>query len=756
MRTLLLFRGAPGCGKSTYIKKHGLEQYTLSADTIRMQCSSPVQLVNGSIGINQRNDKLVWTMLFQMLECRMQAGCFTVIDATNSKTAEMNRYKTLAKQYRYRVYIVDMTDLPIEECKRRNTQREPFKRVPEDAIDKIYARFATQNIPSGIKVLTPDNAMNEIAFRKMDASQYKTVHVIGDIHGCNSCLQEYLTKEGGMQDDSLYVFCGDYVDRGLENVEVIKFLLSIMDKPNVILLEGNHERWLYKWSHDQKTNSNEFEMHTKPQLDESDLDKKDVSRLYQRLNQCFWFSYHGNDFFVCHGGITPFKPEDLVKIPTVQMVRGVGGYDELPKLLDTWQCADMIQIFGHRNVQDYPIHPKDSNCVMLEGGVELGGSLRAVRIDKDGMVGIETPNHIYRKQENQEPPLMKSSISDLVNSLRHNEHIKESRYGNISAFNFTRDAFRKDIWNDKTTLARGLFIDAEREKIAARGYEKFFRIDELAKVYRNADGSIPAGNIDYLKHRFKFPVTAYLKENGYLGLVSYDQDADDLRFCTKGSIGSASADNFRAMFETLYFKKDTPQWNELKNDLRDASATLLFEVIDPVFDPHIIEYDHTQLVLLDRVYNTISFSKTGYSELVNYAERFGFTVKRRVAEFASWPEFFEFYTQAIAPGYQYNGSCIEGFVFEDSAGFMTKLKTNYYSMWKHMRSVADNVRRYGYYMSTASLATKDENLFYGFLRDKYETDEKFRDYKHYSYDIISLRNEFYHKNGGTEEWMDGR
>ena len=33
MRTLLLMRGAPGCGKSTFIKQHGLEPYTLCADT---------------------------------------------------------------------------------------------------------------------------------------------------------------------------------------------------------------------------------------------------------------------------------------------------------------------------------------------------------------------------------------------------------------------------------------------------------------------------------------------------------------------------------------------------------------------------------------------------------------------------------------------------------------------------------------------------------------------------------------------------
>ena len=103
MRVLLLFRGAPGCGKSTYIHENGLDSYTLSADTIRMQYSSPIQTKDGSVQISAKNDSVVWSLLFQMLELRMQSGCFTVIDATNSKTEEMNRYKALARQYRYRI-----------------------------------------------------------------------------------------------------------------------------------------------------------------------------------------------------------------------------------------------------------------------------------------------------------------------------------------------------------------------------------------------------------------------------------------------------------------------------------------------------------------------------------------------------------------------------------------------------------------------------------------------------------------------------
>lgn len=42
MRVLLLFRGSPASGKSTYIQEHNLKQYSLSADEIRLQLQAPV------------------------------------------------------------------------------------------------------------------------------------------------------------------------------------------------------------------------------------------------------------------------------------------------------------------------------------------------------------------------------------------------------------------------------------------------------------------------------------------------------------------------------------------------------------------------------------------------------------------------------------------------------------------------------------------------------------------------------------------
>ena len=173
MRVLLLLRGSAGCGKSTWIEQNGLKPYTLCADDIRLLCSSPVLNVSGKEEISQANDTVVWSTLFRLLEVRMQNGEFTVLDATNSKTAEMNRYKELCDSYKYRIFCVDFTSIPIEVTKERNRNRLPeMKRVPESAIDKMYSRFQTQKIPSGITVIQPDE-LDRIWMKPIDLSEYK-------------------------------------------------------------------------------------------------------------------------------------------------------------------------------------------------------------------------------------------------------------------------------------------------------------------------------------------------------------------------------------------------------------------------------------------------------------------------------------------------------------------------------------------------------------------------------------------------------
>ena len=95
MRTLLLLRGAPGSGKSTWVKENGLQDYTLEADKFRTLVTSPIYDLEGNVVISQDRDQLAWKMLFNCLETRMNNGDFTVIDATHNNPNMFRKYKTL-------------------------------------------------------------------------------------------------------------------------------------------------------------------------------------------------------------------------------------------------------------------------------------------------------------------------------------------------------------------------------------------------------------------------------------------------------------------------------------------------------------------------------------------------------------------------------------------------------------------------------------------------------------------------------------
>ena len=726
MRVLLLLRGSAGCGKSTWIEQNGLKPYALSADDIRLLCQSPVLQPDGTVGISQSNDKTVWKILFNLLEIRMQKGEFTVIDATNSKTSEMNRYKQMCETYRYRMYCVDFTDIPIDEVKRRNASREELKRVPDEAIDKMYSRFKTQKIPSGIKVIKP-NELDSIWMKLFDLSEYKKIHHIGDVHGCYTALKKYIDDNGGIKDDEFYIFCGDYVDRGIENADVIKYLISIKDKKNVLMLEGNHERWLWLWANGCVGKSKEFELVTKPQLEDAKIDKKDVRQLYRKFGQCAYYKYGENIYLVTHAGLSVL-PDNLTFVATDQMIHGVGNYNDFEKIAETFiekMPSNYYQIHGHRNTKQVPIRVND-RVFNLEGRVEFGGDLRCVQLDKDGMHEVEVHNEVFKTPEmREEQSVTNSSVADVIISLRANRYIQEKKFGNISSFNFTSKAFYDKIWDEQTTKARGLYLDTFKGKVAARAYDKFFNINER-----------PETKFDMLQHKLQFPVTAYVKENGYLGIVSYDEYNDDLFIASKSTIDSQFAEWLK---EAIYNQITEENREKMKQYAKDNNVSFVFENVDMKNDPHIIEYPESKLYLLDIVYNQMDFAKYDYETMCDIAHQLGLTPKEKAFEIANWQDFYDWYYDILEEDYEYNGRKIEGFVIEDSVGYMTKLKLTYYNFWKFMRSISHEAIRNGYIKKTSALTTPIANEYYAWVRKLHDVD----DIDSIPKDICTLRRLFF-------------
>lgn len=742
MRILLLMRGAPGCGKSTFIDNNGLRPYALSADEIRLQCQSSQQTIDGEEAISQNNEKTVWKMLFELLQIRMENGEFTVIDATNSKTEEMNRYKQLAESYRYRMYIVDFTDVPVDECKRRNASRVPLKRVPEVVIDKMYARFRTQKVPSRIKIIKPDE-LDTIWLRRFDFSQYRKVVHIGDIHGCYTALKQYFDENGGFEDDVFYIFVGDYIDRGIENAETMKFMFEVVQRKNILLLEGNHERWLWIYGNGGTGNSKEFELNTRKQLEEAHLDPKDFRAFYRKLGQCAWYTYGDKEIFVSHGGIASL-PENLSKMATIQMIKGVGNYNDAEIVAETWMNRtkpNQFQIHGHRNKKDMPIRARD-RVFNLEGKVEFGGDLRIVELSEEGFKEIAIKNKVFKELEvvKAQESVQSGSVADAVVELRkHKRDIVEKNFGHISSFNFTSNAFKSKHWNGNTIKARGLYIDVDKMKVAARGYEKFFNINER-----------PECRFDMLQYTLTFPVTAYVKENGFLGLIAYDEYSnykDNLLITTKSSITGEYAQWLREMIEERLSKEKRA---ELADYCRVNGVTVVVECVDQERDPHIIEYPHSEIYLLAVVKNELDFGQISYSELQELGEKLSLKVKEKAYILHNWQEFFDWYYEVTAEDYRWNYRLIEGFVLEDSKGFMTKLKLHYYNYWKHLRGVAAGTFRRGYIEGTGQLNDALSNEFYGFCQRLYNSVETREEREAFPRDIITLRKMFHEDKANLE------
>ena len=741
MRVLLLMRGAMGCGKSTFIEKNGLKPYTLCADDIRLLCQAPVLGTDGRYCISQKNEKVVWQTLFNILEVRMKRGEFTVIDATNTKTSEMNRYKDLAKKYRYRIYCVDMTDVPIGVAKERNKKRDPIKYVPEEAIDRAYARFATQKIPSGIKAIKP-NELDTIFYKPINLSAYDKVHIIGDIHGCYTALMGFMNNHDVNAND-FFIFLGDYLDRGLENVQTLEYLLDLWENhKNVYFLEGNHEAHLRNWANGEDIMSQEFRNHTMPKLEQAGIDKKRVRQFCRSFGQCSYFIFHGMNILVTHGGLSTM-PKNLTFIATEQMIKGVGDYKDANTVDGAFYTSTedgYYSVHGHRNETHEPlqVNPTTFN---LNGDVEFGGDLRVVTfrhekwLDKSFIDQWEIPNSVYRIPEDvtkNNDEISNAEIHDVIEYMRASKYIGEKSFGNISSFNFTRGAFQDKVWDGMTTKARGLYIDTEHEQVVARGYEKFFNYGEMEFTKPEA-----------LARNLKFPVEAYVKENGFLGIVSTDNDGE-LIFTSKSTMGGDHAIMVKENLYNIYGATAIEKMREYANQYH---VTFVFEIIDRERDPHIIQYNNNYAILLDIINNSMKFNKLPYGSLKYVAKDIGLEYKQHYKTLNNVKELNAFIDKATDPKFRLktdriDDDCIEGFVFEDANGFMFKLKVAYYNDWKMLRSVANKIFRSGNINFTGALQSIESNYFYGWCRDKFNSLDKQGRWAYSKRDIISLRDEF--------------
>lgn len=680
MKNLVLLRGAPGSGKSTFIKNNGLKDWTISADEIRLLFQSPVTTIDGGKEISQKNDNKVWDFLYTITEERMKRGEFVIIDATHSRSQWLTRYKELVERYRYRVFAVEFMP-PLEQVLKQNFSRPVLKQVPEEYVKKSYEFIKMDKLQSWIKTISQEDFLDMFnTMKTFDFNQYEKIHHIGDLHGCYEPFKDYFDLVGGLKENEMWIFVGDYIDRGIQNGKLLKFLIeNFMGKKNVLLLEGNHEKWLRYWSHGESENvkSKEFLYKTAPDISRDNIEMGQIREFTRRLAQIAWYEFNDKKVFVNHAG-HPVLPSILTT--SDEYVNGVGKYEDVLKIEDIWNKytnPDCYQVHGHRNVEKNPI--TNGRCFNLTEDIEFGGSLRVVTLDKSGWSEHLLKNTVFRENQKELPELKNLEDKPIIQKLIEDENVVKKNLGNgVVSFNFSRDVFYDKKWNEITTKARGLFVNVNTGKVVARSWDKFFNIEERDDTKYTA-----------LKRDMKFPAIAYKKENGFLGLIGYNSENDELFISSKSTNEGEFVEYFKDVINHVKLNLDV-----VKDICKMENVTLVFEVIHPEKDSHIIEYKEKSLFLLNAPKNEFDYSATDYRTLCRFSEVLGVEVKEMVETFSNWSDFSDWFAKIDKNiEHKLNDEYIEGYVVECADGFMFKIKTEFYQFWKKMRGVSEKLSK---------------------------------------------------------------
>lgn len=664
MRLLFMLRGMQGSGKSYDIKRLNLENYTLSADTIRIMNGALIPYSdNGSI-IDNFNDDTVWPQLMQMLENRMIYGQTTILDTTG--LYDTKKIQDMAKAYRYRVIDIVYDKFNIDECYNNVISRKYNNRIEYDVLLKFQTRlieFKKQHKNYETDLESSLNKWDTFYFQEETFNKYDDICVIPDLHGSWLVFNDFLKENNMLHDkNTAYIFLGDYIDRGEDNVSMIDALIWIAELENVYLIMGNHDLRLFYWAFDVPYSSgNNFkktiaEIESKKSKKEIENIKKSLRKISNTVKDYLFFDFKGQKYFLNHSGIeklTPHFPACFLNgKKTYGYKEDSDTYESYIKVGSKWQQnhRDIIQIFGHRNCFPKQLEQGikiNENAYCLECNVEYGDALITFYLKEKHVKSYENPAKKSKK--------IIENLKDIVQEKEFKEH-------NLKSINFTKNVFHKKIWNDITIKARGLYRYIDSGEIAGRGYPKFF----------NAGEHIETKIENWIKN-VEYPVYFYKKYNGFLGIVFYNKTTNALEFATKSI---AYGKKYNKYLEELFTDE---QKEYVKEVSKKYNVTFLFECIHlKDNDEHPVKTEKSEIILLDILENKeetiyrddLKGSLFKQKELLSMADNQKDLLKH-----------INYYSESIDIDY-------EGVVLQDKNHNMLKIKSIFYRAKKLVRAVS--------------------------------------------------------------------
>lgn len=149
MTRLLITRGLPASGKTTFARKLQPEVVRVNRDDLR-------RMLHGRRLRTQHAEAQITQAQRAAVEALLRARGSVIVDDTNLRARTVREWAEMAARYHASFEVHDFTDVPVDECVRRDAGRPEDERVGEESIRRMHARhLAGRNLPLPVPFAEP-------------------------------------------------------------------------------------------------------------------------------------------------------------------------------------------------------------------------------------------------------------------------------------------------------------------------------------------------------------------------------------------------------------------------------------------------------------------------------------------------------------------------------------------------------------------------------------------------------------------------
>jgi predicted kinase len=149
MPRLIITRGLPASGKTTFARK-------LQPGVVRVNRDDIRRMLHGERLFTQWSEGQVTAVQRSAVETLLRARADVCVDDTNLRARTVREWAELAARFGATFEVHDFTDVPVDECVRRDADRPESERVGEDAIRRMHAHFlAGRSLPLPVPHVSP-------------------------------------------------------------------------------------------------------------------------------------------------------------------------------------------------------------------------------------------------------------------------------------------------------------------------------------------------------------------------------------------------------------------------------------------------------------------------------------------------------------------------------------------------------------------------------------------------------------------------